>query len=163
MMSDIYGFQATRADGSKQTMADYRGKVLLIVNTASKCGFTPQYEGLEELYRKYHDQGFEILAFPSNQFGEQEPGDADEIANFCKLTYDVTFPVLAKVDVNGKNEDPIWAYLKKQQSGLLGFSGIKWNFTKFLVDKDGKVVARHAPTTKPYQIEEEIKALLAAE
>ena len=162
-MSDIYGFQATRADGSKQTMADYRGKVLLIVNTASKCGFTPQYEGLEELYRKYHDQGFEILAFPSNQFGEQEPGDADEIANFCKLTYDVTFPVLAKVDVNGKNEDPIWAYLKKQQSGLLGFSGIKWNFTKFLVDKDGKVVARHAPTTKPYQIEEEIKALLAAE
>ena len=162
-MSDIYGFQATRADGSKQTMADYRGKVLLIVNTASKCGFTPQYEGLEELYHKYHDQGFEILAFPSNQFGEQEPGDADEIANFCKLTYDVTFPVLAKVDVNGKNEDPIWAYLKKQQSGLLGFSGIKWNFTKFLVDKEGKVVARHAPTTKPYQIEEEIKALLTAE
>lgn len=160
-MTDIYGFQAKRADGSAQKLSDYRGKVLLIVNTASKCGFTPQYEGLEELYRKYHDQGLEILAFPCNQFGEQEPGDADEIANFCKLSYDVTFPVLAKVDVNGKNEDPIWSYLKKQQTGLLGFSGIKWNFTKFLIDRDGKVVARHAPTTKPYQIEEEIKGLLA--
>lgn len=160
-MTSLYDFTAKAADGNALPLADYRGKVLLIVNTASKCGFTPQYEGLEELYRKYHDQGFEILAFPCNQFGEQEPGDAAEIANFCSLTYDVTFPVLAKVDVNGKQEDPIWAYLKKQQTGLLGFSGIKWNFTKFLVDREGKVVARHSPTTKPYQLEEEIKALLA--
>ncbi len=160
-MTSLYDFTAKAADGNALPLADYRGKVLLIVNTASKCGFTPQYEGLEELYRKYHEQGFEILAFPCNQFGEQEPGDAAEIANFCSLTYDVTFPVLAKVDVNGKQEDPIWAYLKKQQTGLLGFSGIKWNFTKFLVDRDGNIVARHAPTTKPYQLEEEIKALLA--
>ena len=160
-MTSLYDFTAKAADGNALPLAGYRGKVLLIVNTASKCGFTPQYEGLEELYRKYHDQGFEILAFPCNQFGEQEPGDAAEIANFCSLTYDVTFPVLAKVDVNGKQEDPIWAYLKKQQTGLLGFSGIKWNFTKFLVDREGNIVARHAPTTKPYQLEEEIKALLA--
>ena len=160
-MTSLYNFTAKAADGNALPLADYRGKVLLIVNTASKCGFAPQYEGLEELYRKYHDQGFEILAFPCNQFGEQEPSDAAEIANFCSLTYDVTFPVLAKVDVNGKQEDPIWSYLKKQQTGLLGFSGIKWNFTKFLVDRDGKVVARHSPTTKPYQLEEEIKALLA--
>lgn len=160
-MTSLYDFTAKAADGNALPLADYRGKVLLIVNTASKCGFTPQYEGLEELYRKYHEQGFEILAFPCNQFGEQEPGDAAEIANFCSLTYDVTFPVLAKVDVNGKQEDPIWAYLKKQQTGLLGFSGIKWNFTKFLVDREGNIVARHAPTTKPYQLEEEIKALLA--
>lgn len=160
-MTSLYDFTAKAADGNALPLADYHGKVLLIVNTASKCGFTPQYEGLEELYRKYHEQGFEILAFPCNQFGEQEPGDAAEIANFCSLTYDVTFPVLAKVDVNGKQEDPIWAYLKKQQSGLLGFSGIKWNFTKFLVDREGNIVARHAPTTKPYQLEEEIKAMLA--
>lgn len=161
-MTSLYDFTAKAADGNTLPLADYRGKVLLIVNTASKCGFTPQYEGLEELYRNYHDQGFEILAFPCNQFGEQEPGDAAEIANFCALSYDVTFPVLAKVDVNGKQEDPIWAYLKKQQTGLLGFSGIKWNFTKFLVDREGNIVARHAPTTKPYQLEDEIKALLAA-
>ena len=160
-MTSLYDFTAKAADGAALPLADYRGKVLLVVNTASKCGFTPQYEGLEELYRKYHDQGFEILAFPCNQFGEQEPGDAEEIANFCKLSYDVSFPVLGKVDVNGKEEDPIWAYLKKQQTGLLGFSGIKWNFTKFLVDRDGNIVARHAPTTKPYQLEEEIKDLLA--
>ncbi|MBN9787576.1 glutathione peroxidase [Pseudonocardia sp. TMWB2A] len=160
-MTSLYNFTAKAADGNPLPLSDYRGKVLLIVNTASKCGFTPQYEGLEELYRKYHEQGFEILAFPCNQFGEQEPGNAEEIANFCSLTYDVTFPVLAKVDVNGKQEDPIWTYLKKQQTGLLGFSGIKWNFTKFLVDREGNIVARHAPTTKPYQLEEEIKALLA--
>ena len=160
-MTSLYDFTAKAADGNALPLAEYRGEVLLIVNTASKCGFTPQYEGLEELYRKYHEQGFEILAFPCNQFGEQEPGDAAEIANFCSLTYDVTFPVLAKVDVNGKQEDPIWAYLKKQQTGLLGFPGIKWNFTKFLVDREGNIVARHAPTTKPYQLEEEIKALLA--
>ena len=160
-MTSLYDFTAKAADGAALPLAEYRGKVLLVVNTASKCGFTPQYEGLEELYRKYHDQGFEILAFPCNQFGEQEPGDAEEIANFCKLSYDVSFPVLGKVDVNGKEEDPIWAYLKKQQTGLLGFSGIKWNFTKFLVNRDGKIVARHAPTTKPYQLEDEIKGLLA--
>lgn len=161
MGGDIYGFSAKTAKGEAKALSDYRGKVLLIVNTASKCGFTPQYSGLEELYGTYHEQGLEILAFPCNQFGEQEPGDADEIANFCTLNYDVTFPVFGKVDVNGKNEDPIWAYLKKQQTGLLGMSGIKWNFTKFLVDREGNVVSRHAPTTKPYQLEEEIKALLA--
>ncbi len=159
-MADIYDFTAKTADGGGRPLSDYRGKVLLIVNTASKCGFTPQYEGLEELYRKYHDKGLEILAFPCNQFGEQEPGDAEEIANFCKLSYDVSFPVFAKIDVNGKAEDPIWTYLKNQQTGLLGLSGIKWNFTKFLVDRDGNVVSRHAPTTKPQQIEDEIVALL---
>lgn len=162
-MSDIYDFAAKRADGSSVPLSDYRGKVLLIVNAASKCGFTPQYEGLEELYQAHKDEGFEVLAFPCNQFGDQEPGDAAEIANFCKLSYDVSFPVLGKVDVNGKSEDPIWAYLKKEQTGLFGFSNIKWNFTKFLVDRSGAVVARHAPTTKPHQIESDIEALLEKE
>ena len=155
----LYDFSAPLPGGASQSMADYRGKVLLIVNTASKCGFTPQYEGLEELYRNYKDRGFEVLAFPCNQFGAQEPGDAAEIANFCSLTYDVSFPVMAKIDVNGDDADPIFKHLKKEQTGLLG-SAIKWNFTKFLVDRDGKVVSRHAPTTKPEQLRKEIEALL---
>ncbi len=155
----LYDLSAPLPGGGAQSMADYRGKVLLIVNTASKCGFTPQYEGLEELYRDYKDRGLEILAFPCNQFGAQEPGDAAEIASFCSLTYDVSFPVMAKIDVNGDDADPIFKHLKKEQTGLLG-SGIKWNFTKFLVGRDGKVVSRHAPTTKPEQLRKEIEELL---
>ncbi|MGH6653131.1 MAG: glutathione peroxidase [Sphingopyxis sp.] len=155
----FYDLSAPLPGGGSQPMADYKGKVLLIVNTASKCGFTPQYEGLEELYRDYKDRGLEILAFPCNQFGAQEPGDAAEIANFCSLTYDVSFPLMAKIDVNGSDADPIFKHLKKEQTGLLG-SGIKWNFTKFLVDRDGKVVSRHAPTTKPEQLRKEIEELL---
>ena len=156
---ELYDLTAKLPGGATQSLADYRGKVLLIVNTASKCGFTPQYGGLEELYRDYKDRGFEILAFPCNQFGAQEPGNAEEIANFCSLTYDVSFPLMAKIDVNGDDADPIFKYLKKEQTGLLG-SGIKWNFTKFLVDRDGKVVSRHAPTTKPEQLRKEIEELL---
>jgi glutathione peroxidase len=134
--------------------------VLLIVNTASKCGFTPQYEGLEALHRTYKDRGFEVLAFPCNQFGAQEPGDAAEIANFCSLTYDVTFPVFAKIEVNGDGTAPLFRFLKDQAPGLLGSRGIKWNFTKFLVDRSGKVVDRYAPTTKPEDIAKDIEALL---
>ncbi|PKP98259.1 MAG: glutathione peroxidase [Alphaproteobacteria bacterium HGW-Alphaproteobacteria-13] len=155
----LYDLSALLTGGGKQSMADYRGKVLLIVNTASKCGFTPQYAELEQLYRDYKGRGFEVLAFPCNQFGAQEPGDADEIANFCSLTYDVSFPVMAKIDVNGSGADPVFKHLKKEKTGLLG-SGIKWNFTKFLVDRDGKVVSRHAPTTRPELLREEIEALL---
>ena len=158
-MTALYDLEAPMPGGKLQPMGDYRGKVLLIVNTASKCGFTPQYEGLEELYRDYKDRGFEILAFPCNQFGAQEPGDAEEIANFCSLNYDVSFPLTAKVEVNGSGADPIWKLLKKEQGGLLG-DGIKWNFTKFLVDRSGKVVSRHAPTTKPEALRKEIEALL---
>ena len=156
----FYDLAAKLPGGGTQSMADYRGKVLLIVNTASKCGFTPQYEGLEELYRDYKDRGLEILAFPCNQFGAQEPGDAAEIANFCSLTYDVTFPVFAKIDVNGSTADPLWKYLKAEKTGLLGIGSIKWNFTKFLVDRQGNVVSRHAPTTRPEELRAEIEALL---
>lgn len=156
---ELYELDAPLPGGGKQTMADYRGKVLLIVNTASKCGFTPQYAELEQLYRDYKDRGFEVLAFPCNQFGAQEPGDATEIANFCSLTYDVSFPVMAKIDVNGSDADPIFKHLKSEKGGLLG-SAIKWNFTKFLVDRDGRVVSRHAPTTSPSQLRREIEALL---
>src|SRR3954462_3010960 len=127
----VYDYSATTLDGQDASLADYRGQVLLIVNTASKCGFTPQYEGLETLYREYRDKGFTVLAFPCNQFGAQEPGNAEEIANFCSLTYDVTFPVFAKIDVNGSGADPLYGELKKQAPGFLGTEGIKWNFTKF--------------------------------
>ena len=133
--------------------------MLLIVNTASKCGFTPQYEGLEALHRKFAGRPFEVLAFPCNQFGAQEPGNAEEIASFCSLTYDVTFPVLGKIDVNGADADPLYAFLKKQKGGLLG-DGIKWNFTKFLVGRDGEVVKRYPPQTKPEDIEADIEKLL---
>lgn len=155
----LYDFDAPMPGGALKPLGDYQGKVLLIVNTASKCGFTPQYKELEALYRDYKDRGFEVLAFPCNQFGAQEPGDADEIQNFCSLTYDVTFPLTAKVDVNGPAAHPVWQYLKKEQGGLLG-SGIKWNFTKFLVDRSGRVVSRHAPTAKPEALRKEIEALL---
>jgi len=134
--------------------------VLLIVNTASKCGFTPQYEGLEALYKAYKDRGFTVLAFPCNQFGAQEPGDAAEIANFCSLTYDVSFPVMSKIDVNGADAHPLYKFLKKEQKGVLGTEAIKWNFTKFLIGKDGQVVDRFAPTVKPEDLKVAVEALL---
>jgi glutathione peroxidase len=148
------------ADGTTTDLSAYAGQVLLIVNTASKCGFTPQYQGLEELYRRYKDRGFAVLAFPCNQFGAQEPGDAAEIANFCSTTYDVTFPVFAKVDVNGADASPLFEHLKKEAPGLLGSRAIKWNFTKFLVDRTGRVVKRYAPTTAPRDIAEDMEKLL---
>jgi glutathione peroxidase len=159
-MAAITDFHVKAANGTDADLSEFAGKVLLVVNVASKCGFTPQYEGLEALHRKYANRGFEVLGFPCNQFGAQEPGDAEEIANFCSLTYDVTFPVFAKVDVNGSTADPLYAELKKQAPGLLGTEGIKWNFTKFLVGKDGKVVERYAPTTKPEDIAADIEKLL---
>jgi glutathione peroxidase len=156
----VYDYSAKTLDGQDASLADYRGQVLLIVNTASKCGFTPQYEGLETLYRDYKHKGFTVLAFPCNQFGAQEPGNAEEIANFCSLTYDVTFPVLAKIDVNGPSAHPLYAYLKHEQKGLLGTEAIKWNFTKFLIGRDGEVVERFAPTTKPEDLKLAVEALL---
>ena len=156
----ITDFTVKAADGSDASLEAYRGKVLLIVNTASKCGFTPQYEGLEALHRDYAERGFEVLGFPCNQFGGQEPGDAAEIANFCSLTYDVTFPVFAKVDVNGGEADPLFERLKSDAPGVLGSKAIKWNFTKFLVDREGNVVDRYAPTTKPADIRADIERLL---
>lgn len=156
----VYDYSAKTLDGQDASLADYRGQVLLIVNTASKCGFTPQYEGLEQLWRTYKDRGFTILAFPCDQFGAQEPGDASEIANFCSLTYDVTFPVMSKIDVNGADAHPLYKFLKKEQRGLLGTEAIKWNFTKFLIGRDGEVVERFAPTTKPEDLTAAIEALL---
>ena len=159
-MSTAFDFSATTLDGRDQALADYRGKVLLVVNTASKCGFTPQYTGLEALWRKYADRGLVVLGFPCDQFGHQEPGDAEEIRNFCSLTYDVSFPMFAKVEVNGGNTHPLWKWLKSEKSGLLGLEGIKWNFTKFLVGKDGKVLKRYAPTDTPEKIGKDIAKLL---
>jgi glutathione peroxidase len=159
-MTAITEFHVKAADGSDADLSAYAGKVLLVVNVASKCGFTPQYEGLEALHRSYADRGFEVLGFPCNQFGAQEPGNAEEIANFCSLTYDVTFPVFAKIDVNGSGADPLFGELKKQAPGFLGTEGIKWNFTKFLVGRDGQVVERYAPTTKPAEIAADIEKLL---
>ena len=156
----VYDFEAATLDGEPAALADWKGKVLLIVNTASKCGFTPQYEGLEALYHKHKDQGFAILGFPCNQFGAQEPGDASEIANFCSTTYDVSFPMMAKIDVNGPKAHPLYAYLKKAQKGVLGSEGVKWNFTKFLIDREGHVVRRFAPTTTPEALEAAVEALL---
>jgi glutathione peroxidase len=155
-MASIYDFKVKKIDGSTQSMADYKGKVLLIVNVASKCGFTPQYEGLEKIYRQHKDQGLVVLGFPCNQFGAQEPGDEKEIQNFCKLSYDVTFPMFAKIDVNGDQTDPLYNFLKKEEKGILGTEAIKWNFTKFLVDRQGKVLKRYAPNTAPEKIGEEL-------
>ncbi|HET6536622.1 MAG TPA: glutathione peroxidase [Sphingopyxis sp.] len=155
----FFDLTASLPDGSRQNFSDYAGKVVLVVNTASQCGFTPQYQQLEQLYRDYQHRGFQLLAFPCNQFGGQEPGDAQEIADFCSLTYDISFPLMAKIEVNGPNMDPVFKYLKAQQKGLFG-SAIKWNFTKFLVDRKGQVVSRHAPTTKPDALRNEIEALL---
>ena len=156
----IYDFQAETLDGKPANLADWRGKALLIVNTASKCGFTPQYEGLEALYRKYKDRGLVVLGFPCNQFGAQEPGNADEIASFCSLTYDVSFPMMRKIDVNGPAAHPLYAWLKGEKKGVLGTQGIKWNFTKFLIDREGRVAGRFAPTATPASLEGAIEALL---
>jgi glutathione peroxidase len=159
-MSDILDLPVTAANGSQTDLAAHRGKVLLVVNVASKCGFTPQYEGLEALQRKFADRGFTVIGFPCNQFGAQEPGNAEEIANFCKLTYDVSFPLMGKIDVNGPAAAPIYQKLKSDAPGLLGSEAIKWNFTKFLVDRSGKVVKRYAPQTKPEDIQRDIENLL---
>jgi len=160
-MTTAYDFSAKTIDGNEQPLADYKGKAMLVVNVASKCGFTPQYTGLENLYKKYEKNGLVVLGFPCDQFGHQEPGDEAEIKNFCSLTYDVTFPMYAKVEVNGAKAHPFWQWLKKEKGGLLGMDGIKWNFTKFLVDKHGKVVKRYAPTDTPEKIEKDLAAVLA--
>ena len=156
---NVHDFTVKAADGSEKKLSDFAGKPMLIVNTASKCGFTPQYEGLEALHRKYGDD-LAVVAFPCNQFGAQEPGNAKEIANFCSLTYDVTFPVMAKVEVNGDGADPLYKHLKSEKPGLLGSKAIKWNFTKFLIDKAGKVVSRYAPTDKPESLKGAIDKLV---
>ena len=158
--NSIADFSAKLPNGEEVNLADKAGKVLLVVNTASRCGFTPQYDGLEALYRKFKDQGFEVVAFPCNQFGAQEPGNAEEIASFCNLTYDVTFPLMAKVDVNGDDATPLYQWMKGEAPGLMGSKSIKWNFTKFLINREGKVVRRYAPTDKPEGIEKDIAKLL---
>ena len=156
----IYDISAKTIDGSEQKLDVYKGKVLLIVNVASKCGFTPQYKGLEALHRKYKDKGLAVLGFPCDQFGHQEPGDENEIKNFCSLTYEVDFPMFAKIDVNGANTHPLYQHLKSEATGVLGSEGIKWNFTKFLVDKSGKVVKRYGSIDKPESIDADIAKLL---
>ena len=159
-MTAIYDFKVKDAKGFEKTLEEYRGKVLLIVNTASRCGFTKQYAGLEELYKNYRESGLEILGFPSNQFGGQEPGSDEEIQNFCSLTFNTTFPVLSKIDVKGKNAHPLFEYLSDKARGVLGSKAIKWNFTKFLVDRNGTVVSRFASTVTPDGLEQDIKNLL---
>ncbi|MED4970660.1 glutathione peroxidase [Geobacillus sp. NFOSA3] len=156
----VYDFTVKTIRGEEQSLADYKGKVLLIVNTASKCGFTPQYKELQELYEQYRDRGFVVLGFPCNQFGHQEPGTEEEIEQFCQVNYGVTFPMFAKVDVNGENAHPLFQYLKEKAPGVLGTKAIKWNFTKFLVDRNGNVVARFASQTKPSELKNEIEELL---
>ncbi len=158
-MTTIYDFRAETLKGKEVSLSDYRGQVVLIVNTASKCGFTPQYEGLEKLYEKMKDKGFNVLGFPCNQFGKQEPGSASEIGQFCQANYGVSFPMFAKIEVNGPNAHPLYKYLKREKPGVLGSERIKWNFTKFLVDRTGRVVERFAPMTKPEAIEAPIAAL----
>lgn len=155
----VYDFKVRTMDGSEKSLADYKGEVLLIVNTATACGFTPQYAGLQELYKKYEAKGFEILDFPCNQFAGQAPGSSDEIHSFCTGRFGITFPQFERIDVNGKNESPLYTWLKGQKGGMMG-SKIKWNFTKFLVDREGEVVARFAPTKTPDALEKEIAALL---
>jgi glutathione peroxidase len=159
-MSTAYDFSAKTIDGDEQSLGAYQGKAMLVVNVASKCGFTPQYTGLEKLYKKYGKDGLVVLGFPCDQFGHQEPGDEEEIKNFCSLTYDVSFPMYAKVDVNGAKAHPFWQWLKKEKGGLLGMDGIKWNFTKFLIDKHGNVVKRYAPTDTPEKIEKDLAGVL---
>ncbi|MDK8754852.1 glutathione peroxidase [Acinetobacter radioresistens] len=159
-MTNIYQFEAELLDGKTKSMADYRGKVLLIVNTASKCGFTPQFAGLEKVYQKYKDQGLEVLGFPCNQFGGQDPGTNDQIGAFCQKNYGVSFPMFAKIDVKGPQAHAVFRYLTNNSKGILG-NGIKWNFTKFLVGKNGEVLNRYAPTSKPEALEEDIERALA--
>lgn len=155
----FYDYKVKNISGEDVSMSEYKGKVVLIVNTASKCGFTKQYEGLEELYEKYKDQGFVILGFPCNQFGAQEPGDNEEIKNFCTSTFSVTFPMMSKIDVNGDDADPLYKFLKKEKGGILG-DDIKWNFTKFLIDREGNVVDRFASQKTPKALEKEVEKLL---
>lgn len=157
---NLYSFQVKTPANENWPLEKYKGQVVLIVNVASKCGFTPQYKGLEELYQKYRPQGFMILGFPCNQFGAQEPGDNEEIQSFCKLTYDVSFPIMAKVDVNGENADPLFNWLKESAPGILGTEGIKWNFTKFLIDKNGAVLKRFAPNAEPRDLASDIEKAL---
>jgi glutathione peroxidase len=159
-MNELYDIPLTRIDGSQTSLAEHKNKVLLVVNTASRCGFTPQYAGLEALYRKYKDQGFVVLGFPCNQFGAQEPGDADQIANFCEISYGVSFPMFSKVEVNGPNAHPLFVALKKHAKGVLGSEAIKWNFTKFLVTRDGDIIARYAPMTTPEEISSHLLKLI---
>lgn len=160
-MSDaLLNIPVTTIEGEQKTLADFGGKALLVVNTASQCGFTPQYKGLEKLWRQYKDKGLVVLGFPCNQFGKQEPGNEGEITQFCELNFGVSFPLFKKIDVNGAEAHPLYVQLKKRAPGLLGSQGIKWNFTKFLIGQDGKVIKRFAPTTKPEQLSAEIEALL---
>ncbi len=159
-MTTIADFAATLPNGESINLADKAGKVLLVVNTASKCGFTPQYAGLEKLWQKYRDRGFEVVAFPCNQFGGQEPGNAEEISSFCSVNFGVTFPVMGKIEVNGDGATPLYRWLKAQAPGVLGTQKVKWNFTKFLISRDGQMVRRYAPTDKPEKLEAAIEALL---
>jgi len=161
-MPTVYDFSAQTIDGKTRKLSDYRGKVLLVVNTASNCGFTPQYKGLEEVYEKFRDRGFAVLGFPCNQFGAQEPGPESEIAEFCEMNFGVSFPLFAKVDVNGDSAHPLFKHLTSAKKGLLGSEAIKWNFTKFLIGKDGGVIDRYAPTTKPEEIMPDIEKALTA-
>ncbi|GAB3332551.1 glutathione peroxidase [Marilutibacter aestuarii] len=160
-MTTAFDFSAVDIDGQQQSLDAYRGKVLLVVNVASKCGFTPQYEGLEKLWREFGPQGLVVLGFPCDQFGHQEPGNEAEIKDFCSLTYDVTFPMYAKVDVNGDAAHPLWKWLKDEKGGFLGIDAIKWNFSKFLVGRDGHVIKRYAPTDKPASLAADVRAALA--
>ncbi len=159
-MKTITDFDAVDLQGNEQALSQYAGKVLLVVNVASKCGFTAQYAGLEQLWRDYRDRGFVVLGFPCDQFGHQEPGDATEIRNFCSLTYDVDFPMFGKIDVNGSNAHPLWQWLKDEKGGFLGIDAIKWNFTKFLVGRAGRVIGRYAPTQTPESLTADIEAAL---
>ncbi len=160
LAANVYDFEAQTLEGTPTPLAAYRGKVILIVNTASKCGFTPQFAGLESLYETYKDRGLVVLGFPCNQFGAQEPGNAEEIASFCSLTYDVTFPMMAKIDVNGPQAHPLYVWLKSRKKGLLGSEAVKWNFTKFLVSRAGEVIGRFGPTVEPKSLEKAIEAAL---
>lgn len=157
---NIYDFKVKDIDGNDVSMSKYKGKTLLIVNVASKCGFTSQYKGLEELYEAYKDRNFMVLGFPSNEFSNQEPGDEEEIKSFCSLTYDIKFDMFSKIEVNGDNQSPLFRYIKEQQTGVLGSEKIKWNFTKFLVNKEGKVMDRYAPITKPISLKKDIEKIL---
>ena len=161
MTDTVYDFTCRTNTGEEKSLGDYKGKVLLVVNTASKCGFTPQFKGLEALYEKYRDKGLEILGFPCNQFGNQDPGSNEEITEFCQLNYGVTFPMFGKIEVNGSGTDPLFKHLKKEAPGALGTQRIKWNFTKFLINADGEVIKRYAPTVKPKEIEKDVRKLLA--
>ncbi len=160
MMMSIHDYSAKTIDGQDKPLSDYRGKVMLVVNTASECGFTPQYQGLEALYRRYKDRGLVVLGFPCNQFVHQEPGDEREIQHFCSSNYDVSFPMFAKIEVNGINAHPLYKYLKAEKPGVLGSRNIKWNFTKFLIDKAGRVIKRYAPIDKPEALARDIEQLL---